>query len=90
MTNPIPCPHCEDGLRWVSRYGGNDPNVWSVECEDCEGTGVSICGCYERRGTNLFVCREVATEQTEDGPCCAKHASLWHEDHLDEYDEDEL
>jgi len=37
---PIPCEHCEDGRRWVSRYGGNDPDVWDAgPCPVCSGTG---------------------------------------------------
>ena len=31
------CPHCEDGLVWKSKYGGNDPDVWSEPCPDCNG-----------------------------------------------------
>jgi len=90
MTNPIPCPHCEDGLRWVSRYGGNDPDVWSVECEDCEGTGVVTCGWCDVVNHNRFFCREDAVEHTDDGPMCAAHALKWHKNLLDEHDEDAI
>jgi excinuclease UvrABC ATPase subunit len=34
------CPLCEDGKVWASKYGGNDPDVWAVKCEACDGTGV--------------------------------------------------
>jgi hypothetical protein len=35
----IPCEDCEDGIRWTSRRGGNDPDVWAVDCETCGGRG---------------------------------------------------
>jgi len=38
-SEPCPNPYCEDGKVWTSRYGGNDPDVWAVPCERCEGTG---------------------------------------------------
>lgn len=35
------CPRCHgEGKIWVSRYGGNDPDVWPNVCPDCQGTGV--------------------------------------------------
>lgn len=45
-----PCPYCEDGIRWTSRYGGNDPDVWPVgPCDMCDGTGERVCDeCGER------------------------------------------
>jgi hypothetical protein len=35
----VDCEYCEEGTIWKSRYGGNDPNVWPVRCEECNGTG---------------------------------------------------
>jgi hypothetical protein len=37
--NWVVCQSCEDGRQWVSRYGGNDPDVWARECPDCGGEG---------------------------------------------------
>ena len=47
---PVPltkeCPDCEDGTRWTSRYGGNDPDVWPAgPCETCDGTGILTLYC---------------------------------------------
>lgn len=40
MIKDIECPMCNgEGKIWKSRYGGNDPDVWSVECQHCDGTG---------------------------------------------------
>jgi hypothetical protein len=35
------CQHCGgEGKLYTSRYGGNDPDVWSTgPCEACNGTG---------------------------------------------------
>ena len=41
-----PCPHCcGEGVIWRSRYGGNDPDVWSVPCPgDCDdGEVTAMC-----------------------------------------------
>lgn len=36
-----PCARCQgEGTVWTSRYGGNDPDVWSKTCPACEGSGV--------------------------------------------------
>jgi hypothetical protein len=57
------CPDCEDGTRWTSRYGGNDPDVWRTgPCETCDGTGqvevcCALCGEYgatDRVGDEVF------------------------------------
>jgi hypothetical protein len=59
----VECEHCEDGIRWTSRYGGNDPDVWPVgRCETCDGTGqvelrCALCGEYgatDRVGDEVF------------------------------------
>lgn len=54
----VACPHCEQGTRWTSRYGGNDPDVWRVgPCETCDGTGYrEICCelCGEYGATEMF------------------------------------
>ena len=48
MPTPLTiiCPHCEQGTRWTSRYGGNDPDVWRVgPCETCDATGIVTLLC---------------------------------------------
>lgn len=47
VTRPIvcACEHCEDGIRWTSRFGGNDPDVSPSHCDDCDGTGERIVMC---------------------------------------------
>jgi hypothetical protein len=46
MTHLItPCPDCEDGIRWISKLGGNDPVVSPRACEYCEGTGEKTLFC---------------------------------------------
>lgn len=35
----LECPDCESGRRWVSKHGGNDPDVRDVRCERCDGSG---------------------------------------------------
>ena len=54
-TTPLilPCPHCEDGTRWVSRYGGNDPDVWATQCPECDGAGQDTIQCYYNSCTAL-------------------------------------
>lgn len=38
------CDACGgEGHTLHSRYGGNDPDVWSVRCEACAGAGGFIC-----------------------------------------------
>jgi hypothetical protein len=70
----IVCDRCEEGTRWTSRYGGNDPDVWPVGlCEACDGTGTrelccELCGDY---GATEFIGRwpfhaECAEEQRAD------------------------
>lgn len=39
------CNDCEDGTRWRSRYGGNDPNVWPTRCDACDGAGEVVRYC---------------------------------------------
>lgn len=35
------CPRCHgEGKIWLSRYGGNDPDVWPNTCPVCDGAGV--------------------------------------------------
>ena len=65
------CPHCEDGTKWVSRYGGNDPDVWAVECDDCDGGGNVRC---DEPG-----CREIATRVFEalGENYCERHFAAW-------------
>lgn len=41
----IACEACEDGTVWVSRHGGNDPDVWATECADCCGRGTVTAYC---------------------------------------------
>lgn len=43
-TRSFPCPDCEDGIRWTSRYGGNDPDTYPAgKCETCGGDGLARC-----------------------------------------------
>jgi len=74
MTGSLPCPHCEDGTQWRSRYGGNDPDVWAVTCEECSGTGFSRCSHINNRNGSRLCCIEDAVQDTPDGPMCAEHA----------------
>ena len=30
---------CEDGVVYMSRYGGNDPDTWPALCQACGGSG---------------------------------------------------
>lgn len=41
----IPCTTCDGlGSYWNGRgLGGNDPDSWDIECEDCDGTGHHAC-----------------------------------------------
>ena len=80
MIQPISCPHCEDGTVWKSRYGGNDPNVWAVECDECEGSGVVTCTHCDITNHQRFFCRDDAVEHTDDGAMCAVHALWWHKE----------
>lgn len=62
ITNPflVQCPHCEDGICYISRYGGNDPDVWRVGlCETCEGSGGVPLRCEDcgEDATSLFLGR---------------------------------
>jgi hypothetical protein len=44
----LTCRTCGgDGKNWTSRYGGNDPDVWSDgPCHACDGDGEESCGGY--------------------------------------------
>jgi hypothetical protein len=72
--NPTPltveCEHCEDGIRWTSRYGGNDPDVWRVgPCETCDGTGRAevVCEwCGDHGATDLLEGRPYHLECAEE------------------------
>ncbi len=66
-----PCPDCEDGTIWRSKYGGNDPDVWPVRCERCDGTGELPVTCEG------WQCHEPAVTRIGADPCCAVHAAAW-------------
>ena len=75
MRDPLTtiCRDCEDGTRWTSRHGGNDPDVWSTgACETCDGTGIQQVCCE--------ACGEYGADTYhEDLPmheACAKRASV--------------
>lgn len=59
------CQACEGhGGVWNGRgLGGNDPDSWSVPCEDCEETGIepcSVCGFNVHvAGTDCLACQTV-------------------------------
>jgi hypothetical protein len=66
----VECEHCEDGIRWTSRYGGNDPDVWPVgRCETCDGTGrvEVVCEwCGDHGATDLLEGRPYHLECAEE------------------------
>jgi hypothetical protein len=75
MSTHIPCEHCEDGVLWVSRCGGLDPDVRPYECDACNGSGATSCvetGCTEH-ATHL------RHEGQHSYPLCAAHHSRWEE-----------
>jgi len=79
----ITCPDCEDGIRWTSCYGGNDPDVWRVgTCETCDGEGVvPLCcdGCPNPEAVEWFqgykLCARCAAEQKADALECGEDAA---------------
>lgn len=69
----IVCPDCDDGIRWVSRHGGNDPDVSPVRCDRCDGEGeVPLCcdGCPDPEAVGWFAgfkwCQSCLDEQKAD------------------------
>jgi Ribonuclease G/E len=85
----IPCDRCEgEGSFWNGRgYGGNDPDSWSIECEDCDGVGHHACGVcgfdIEIPGVDCLACdlvREIPeallSDQTADALATAVKASI--------------
>lgn len=74
LTLTRECPDCEEGRRYVSKWGGNDPDVWTVRCDRCDGTGELMLWCEG------WKCHEPATELVRDGtshdPYCAHCAAL--------------
>ena len=78
--NPTPltveCPDCEDGTRWTSRYGGNDPDVWRTgPCDRCDQTGQAILECNHCGNAD-------AIEWFEGDPLCAACATIAREEVL--------
>lgn len=80
-TTPLTaiCPHCEDGTRWVSRRGGNDPDVSPEYCEACDGEGeVTLCcdGCSDPEAVGWFAgfkwCGNCLEEQMADALCAGE------------------
>lgn len=80
MSTPLvlPCPHCEDGTRWVSRYGGNDPDTWATKCLECDGTGNQEFLC------DYQLCPEPATEEINNEYFCAIHGAIVRAEAADE------
>ncbi len=74
------CPDCEDGVRWESRWAGNDPDVLCVgPCETCGGDGVvPLCcdGCSDPEAVEWFAgfkwCQTCAAEQKADALVCGE------------------
>lgn len=69
MTLYVPCPRCQgETIVWTSRYGGNDPDVWSIPCDNdrCED-GEVIVWCEG--------CHNEAVEIVDGLPWCAAHAA---------------
>lgn len=68
----IACSKCAgEGTTYTSRYGGNDPDVWSTgQCDLCAGSGNEPCA---KRG-----CKEDAAAFNEDGEAmCPDCLSEW-------------
>jgi hypothetical protein len=67
------CPHCEEGIIWRSRYGGNDPDTRPVGCEQCDGEGNMpiYCEGWHKDGDHE------AVEIVDGMPACAVHAAEW-------------
>lgn len=57
----LACAKCQgEGQLYTSRYGGNDPDVWSTgKCFVCDGSGSQICEARD--------CTEPAVAFNDDG-----------------------
>ena len=67
------CPDCDgEGRVYKSRYGGNDPDTWTIRCDTCAGDGEIVRFCDKAR------CDRHATELVTFADCtepyCAAHA----------------
>jgi hypothetical protein len=71
----LPCYDCDDGRNWTSRYGGNDPDVWSDgPCPTCYGTGVAWC--CENRCSKPAV--KTWADEAGNFTLCREHYAQWH------------
>jgi len=52
------CENCGgEGMLYTSRYGGNDPDVWSTgECPVCDGTGYELVETEEIDEEDIWIC----------------------------------
>jgi len=74
------CPECDgEGRATRSKWGGNDPNTWTVPCEACDRTGRRTRYCEglfcTARATELVTFPDGASE-----PFCARCARTARED----------
>jgi ssDNA-binding Zn-finger/Zn-ribbon topoisomerase 1 len=78
LNTPLPCPECGgSGRIYLSRYGGNDPDVrdggacdachgsGDAECEEC-GNGSPATHLWRSRVGTHFVCTAHHAEWLED------------------------
>jgi len=73
------CMSCAgEGRIFISRYGGNDPDVWDAgKCEACDGSGDQYC---ENHG-----CGYAADGLNDDGEAlCADCLASWNAQHADD------
>ena len=80
---PLACPDCDDGRHWTSRYGGNDPDVWTDgPCHTCHGTlELPCCYCDQRNPQSAVI---VCTDRDHQFPLCEHHHTQWLIDMEDE------
>ena len=58
------CPQCDgEGRVYKSRYGGNDPDTWTIRCDTCAGDGEIVRLCEAQR------CDRHATELVTFADC---------------------
>jgi len=77
MRALLPCQHCDDGLHWTSRYGGNDPDVWADgPCHHCDGTMTRLCEECSNDAVTVYTDPQTGIQY----PLCDAHNAAWLED----------
>lgn len=70
-----------EGRILMSRYGGNDPDVWDAgPCEDCDGTGQIAMMCEHigcERAATVDGLAKFGAEWVGDRWLCDHHAAEW-------------